>query len=283
MTPTAESHSTISQPVLEEDNSEPPISRSSRSIILAERIADLISTTETSFGTEIRIGVIDEYPFTLECISSCLSLLEKNLKVLSFSSIGDFVGASANDFDLVLLHIHGRTLGQQEPDETIASTLQSFPVIILSDLDATDAMLAAFESGARGYIPTGSTSVGVAVEIIRLVNASGTFVPPSSLRMINRPASTPEFTPDGPLTSRQMAVLHHLTQGKSNKIIAYELKMSESTVKVHVRNIMKKMQATNRTEVAFRARKFWSAEPQRVVFPPQPKRQRGGHYGATPE
>lgn len=57
-------------------------------------------------------------------------------------------------------------------------------------------------------------------------------------------------------TPRQIAVLHRLRQGKANKIIAYELAMSESTVKVHVRNIMKKMSATNRTEAAYRAHMF---------------------------
>jgi hypothetical protein len=41
--------------------------------------------------------------------------------------------------------------------------------------------------------------------------------------------------------------------------------MSESTVKVHVRNIMKKMHATNRTEVAYRAQSLWSAEQSRLV------------------
>ena len=43
-----------------------------------------------------------------------------------------------------------------------------------------------------------------------------------------------------------------LRRGKANKIIAYELNLRESTVKVHVRNIMKKVKATNRTEVVFK-------------------------------
>jgi DNA-binding NarL/FixJ family response regulator len=50
---------------------------------------------------------------------------------------------------------------------------------------------------------------------------------------------------------RQAAVIEALRQGKPNKIIAYELEMRESTVKVHVRNIMKKLKARNRTEVAY--------------------------------
>jgi hypothetical protein len=48
-----------------------------------------------------------------------------------------------------------------------------------------------------------------------------------------------------------MTVVESLRQGKPNKIIAYELNLCESTVKVHVRNIMKKLRAKNRTEVAF--------------------------------
>ena len=51
-------------------------------------------------------------------------------------------------------------------------------------------------------------------------------------------------------TARQGAVIRALCSGKANKIIAYELNMCESTVKVHVRNIMKKLKAKNRTEVA---------------------------------
>ena len=48
-----------------------------------------------------------------------------------------------------------------------------------------------------------------------------------------------------------MDVLKLLEQGKSNKVIAYELGVEESTVKVHVRHIMKKLNATNRTHAAF--------------------------------
>jgi DNA-binding NarL/FixJ family response regulator len=48
---------------------------------------------------------------------------------------------------------------------------------------------------------------------------------------------------------RQLQVLERLRQGKQNKIIAYELGMCESTVKVHIRHIMRKLNARNRTQV----------------------------------
>jgi DNA-binding NarL/FixJ family response regulator len=88
---------------------------------------------------------------------------------------------------------------------------------------------------------------------IDLVRAGGTFVPASSLIAAHH---APETQADvqksnGLFTTRQAAVIDALRQGKQNKIIAYELKMRESTVKVHVRNIMKKLNATNRTQVAY--------------------------------
>lgn len=56
----------------------------------------------------------------------------------------------------------------------------------------------------------------------------------------------------GLLSDRQAAVADAISRGKPNKVIAYELNLCESTVKVHIRSIMKKLQARNRTEVAFK-------------------------------
>jgi DNA-binding NarL/FixJ family response regulator len=55
------------------------------------------------------------------------------------------------------------------------------------------------------------------------------------------------------LTARERKVVQAIQRGKPNKIIAYDLNMCESTVKVHVRNVMKKWKAKNRTDVAIRA------------------------------
>ncbi|TGV73883.1 response regulator transcription factor, partial [Mesorhizobium sp. M00.F.Ca.ET.158.01.1.1] len=60
----------------------------------------------------------------------------------------------------------------------------------------------------------------------------------------------------GMFTTREAAVVEALRTGKANKIIAYELNLCESTVKVHIRNIMKKLKATNRTEVAYKLRQM---------------------------
>jgi len=58
------------------------------------------------------------------------------------------------------------------------------------------------------------------------------------------------------LTGREVAVLDALFKGKANKVIAHELNVRESTVKVHVRNLIKKFKAKNRTEVAYLAQEL---------------------------
>ena len=64
--------------------------------------------------------------------------------------------------------------------------------------------------------------------------------------------------------TRQAEILDCLRRGMANKLIAYELDMCESTVKVHIRHIMKKLNATNRTQVAYLTRGFFESgtEPQ---------------------
>ena len=129
------------------------------------------------------------------------------------------------------------------------------PVVIVSDIDDVNYVVRALKGGARGYIPT-SLSLNVAVEAVRLVEAGGTFVPVSSLAMDRNKQQSIARTGDR-LTERQMMVVEALCQGMANKQIAYELGMSEHTVKVHLRHIMRKLRARNRTEVAVLTKDFF--------------------------
>jgi DNA-binding NarL/FixJ family response regulator len=69
------------------------------------------------------------------------------------------------------------------------------------------------------------------------------------------PAQIPgETTWPCSFSPRQLQVLERLNEGKQNKVIAYELGMAESTVKEHIRHIMKKLNARNRTQVVLMSR-----------------------------
>ena len=127
------------------------------------------------------------------------------------------------------------------------------PVIVLGDDDSPAHVIEILDRGAMGFIPT-SVALKVAIEAIRLVLAGGTFIPASSLFM---GSSSPLSESEQALsklpffTERQLAVIGMLREGKANKVIAHALNMRETTVKVHIRNIMRKLNASNRTQVAY--------------------------------
>jgi two-component system nitrate/nitrite response regulator NarL len=75
-------------------------------------------------------------------------------------------------------------------------------------------------------------------------------------------AATPAAGLAGRLSDREARVLRCLMQGDSNKVIAYRLGLAEPTVKVHVKSILRKVQAANRTQAAMWARQHLPIETQ---------------------
>jgi DNA-binding NarL/FixJ family response regulator len=246
----------------------------------ARERAGLIPSRPTQHWSPINnkpmsIAIVDSHSFTRECIAKSLQECDAALVVSAFDTCeGCF--ESGRTYDLILYHAHGgepdrKSMFGDERGAPFDKVLNLAPVVVLSDVESPEAILDAFESGARGYIPTTDTTLGLALEIVRLVRAGGTFVPPSSLalRRASRrdsPAPVAPVTAE-PFTPRQMAVLRHVKLGKANKTIARELDMSESTVKIHLRNIMKKMRAANRTEVACRADAFETTRQSMAAEP----------------
>ena len=128
------------------------------------------------------------------------------------------------------------------------------PVIVLSYNNDVEMAKAATSRRAKGYIPV-TLGFDIAIEAVRFVLAGGTYVSIDYLLTRTWPGNLPsEAVPaSGAVTARELAVVRAIQQGKSNKVIAYELGMCESTVKVHVRSIMKKLNAKNRTDVAIKS------------------------------
>ncbi|MBX9589277.1 MAG: response regulator transcription factor [Hyphomonadaceae bacterium] len=149
----------------------------------------------------------------------------------------------------------------------MAQLIRELPTVLMSDTEQPEDVLWAIDCGVQGFIPT-NLSLHVVIEALRLVRAGGVFVPATSLipalRGRGSSAQLPERDRSPTMfTARQAAVVEAIGKGKANKIIAHELNMCESTVKVHVRNIMKKLSAKNRTEVALMANRLLS-EPARA-------------------
>jgi DNA-binding NarL/FixJ family response regulator len=200
------------------------------------------------------IVVIDKRALVRECLTRCLKAASGHT-VVSFPNVDSWLEVCDDiSASVILLCIVGKPSDPETQREiSRVSQRSNLPAILLSDIEDPDQIVDAIGHGARGYIPT-SLPFEVIVEVMRLVRAGGVFVPASSLmaaRRSNDRVAVSQQGANGLFTARQAAVVEALRRGKANKIIAYELNMRESTVKVHIRNIMKKLKARNRTEVAF--------------------------------
>jgi DNA-binding NarL/FixJ family response regulator len=203
--------------------------------------------------------LLDDRALDRQCLAQCLAAYKADVLILPFGSIEEWEQKRDDSPPLsaVLLNIGGKRIDEPAISEQIRSLASKFgttPVIVLADSDDFAQIVAALDVGAKGYIPT-SVDIGVCMELIALAVAGGVFVPASTLfamRHLLKPSNSSARPLIGVFTDRQAEVVEALRRGKANKIIAHELNLRESTVKVHVRNIMKKVKATNRTEVAFK-------------------------------
>jgi DNA-binding NarL/FixJ family response regulator len=174
--------------------------------------------------------------------------------VTGCASLSDFAQTALNAQSTVVL-LSVLSLNEEEADAEMAMLTEFQPPVrsmVLARADDLNDALAALGQGANGYISM-SSGFDVFVQALRFVGAGGTYVPAQCLLAARQStASAPEQPATCGITSRELAVIQAIRQGKPNKVIAYELNMCESTVKVHVRHIMKKLQARNRTDVAIK-------------------------------
>ena len=214
-----------------------------------------------------RIAVVDARNLARECFVRTLEVSHPHIVFRGYRSAADWIAAAGKDpHPMTILFNIGSALPS---DPEIASELGelvdaavAIPVIVLGESEDLTEMIETLDRGAGGYIPA-SIGIDIVIEATRLTVAGGMFLPVASVlslrdRLIARPARAGSV--DDRFTARQAAVADALWRGKSNKVIAYELEMSESTVKVHIRNIMKKLSATNRTEAAFKLSTVFARE-----------------------
>jgi DNA-binding NarL/FixJ family response regulator len=203
------------------------------------------------------IVVIDQRLLSRDCLVRCLGEAIAGRKMLAFASATEWLAvAEQHPKPGAILICAARYKSPQSEDDDfrVLRAAGHAPCIVVSDTEDCDQAISAVEDGAQGFLPS-SVSLDVAVQAVRLVEAGGTFIPARLLILSHkaREGATGSGADAASLfTVRQTAVLAALHQGRSNKQIAYQLQMSEGTVKVHVREIMKKVNARNRTEVVLR-------------------------------
>jgi DNA-binding NarL/FixJ family response regulator len=209
----------------------------------------------------ISIALIDPKPLTRRSIAEMLAKALPDYVTLTAASCEELLALRSRltgSPHLIIVYIRSAGVTDsfvQETLELVRLRLPDARVIVLSDRDDVQNINEALTCGVRGYIPT-SVEAEVAIAALRLIKAGGTYIPAHERRSAT---GNPDIGVEGDrrglpveldLTPRELSVLDLLREGKPNKLIAAGLNMEESTVKVHVRNILKKLRAANRTEAA---------------------------------
>jgi DNA-binding NarL/FixJ family response regulator len=224
------------------------------------------------------IALVDPKPLTRRSITDMLATAFHEYVIVTASTCEELLEIDDRQTgrpNLVVINIRSAGLADtsvQSALELLRVRLPEASTVVLSDRDDVEEVNHALTQGVRGYIPT-SVECEVAVAGLRLIGAGGTFAPADALRSTaakvdDQPEGGRQRRSDGrDLTPRELSVLDLLREGKPNKLIARQLDMQVNTVKVHVRNILKKLNAANRTHAAFVANRLLRQHAEPVASP----------------
>jgi DNA-binding NarL/FixJ family response regulator len=200
-----------------------------------------------------RIIIVDDHPLFRAALRQTLSSVDGAMRVEEAGDLGALNAAleADRDCDLVLLDLnmpgaHGFSglllLRAQYPD---------VPVVIISAVEDAKVIRRTFELGAAGYLPksVGPAEIRAAIDTV----LKGEVYVPLGVNLGADDDQTQFIRRLSTLTPQQIRVLMMLSDGLMNKQIAYELSISEATVKAHVSSILQKLDVDSRTQAVIAA------------------------------
>jgi DNA-binding NarL/FixJ family response regulator len=203
------------------------------------------------------IIVADDHPLFREALKAAVGRLESATRFVEADSVASLLVALEKEPDADLLLLDLNMPGAQGFNALVhvRGSRPGLPVVVVSADDDAETIGGALRYGAQGFIPK-STEAGQIGRAIEAVLAGEIYTPPGYVT----PRTASGVDDDlriarrvGGLTSQQFRVLGMLCAGLLNKQIAYELDVSEATVKAHVTAILRKLGVATRTQAVLAA------------------------------
>lgn len=199
----------------------------------------------------IRLLVVDEQPAIRAGVTA---LLEGSpIKVIAEAATGNqaIEQAVRHHPDVVLMEVRLRETDGLEALERIVERSPRIKVVMFTASDSQTHIARAVALGAAGYL----LKTADKEELTSAIQRAHTGLPPDADSLMGRVKNTmirrrPTYDDDIPLTNREVQVLRHVAMGLSNREIGAALEISIETVKEHVQNILRKLEASDRTEAA---------------------------------
>ena len=190
-------------------------------------------------ATPFQVMIVDDHPLMRRGVRQLLEL-DSGFEVVAEAGDGASAIDLANrlDIDVILLDLNMKGMSGLDTLNALRRDGVTAQIIILTVSDASSDVFALIDAGADGYLLKDSAPE-VLLEAIR-AGAKGSKV------FSEREMFGAEEDPFSVLTERELDVLHELAQGLSNKQIASVLNISEQTVKVHIRNLLRKLNVRSR-------------------------------------
>jgi DNA-binding NarL/FixJ family response regulator len=199
----------------------------------------------------IRVLVADEHPVVRVGVTAMLD--DSDVKVIAEASTGNqaIEQTVKHHPDVVLLEVRLPETDGLEAMERIIERSPRTKAVIFTGSDLQSYVARAVALGAAGYL---LKSAG-RDEILAAIRRAHTGLPPEPDSLMGRIKNTmikrrPTYDEEIPLTNREVQVLRHVALGLSNREIAHSLDISVETVKEHVQNILRKLEASDRTQAA---------------------------------
>ena len=200
-----------------------------------------------------RILIIDDHPLFRKGVSQLIAMAP-HLQLVGEASSGAIGVARAKEMDpdLILLDLHMKDMNGIDTLKAIRDAGLDSRVVILTVSDNADDLVTAIRSGADGYLLKDMEPEDLLTAIDQTLNGStviGERLNGLLARAI-REEATANQRDSATLTRREQEILDGLARGLSNKLIARDLDSTEATVKVHVKNLLKKLGFRSRLEAA---------------------------------
>jgi DNA-binding NarL/FixJ family response regulator len=208
--------------------------------------------------------VADDHPLFRTAIKEALEADQGETNFLeanSFESLQELVDKN-REVDLVLLDLHMPGVSGFAGLVYLCKRYPSVPVVIISANEDPVVIKRALEHGAAGFIPK-SSSIDTITDAIAAVLMGEIWSPDTTASNLpgNNVSEVELAERMAQLTPQQFKVLMMMSQGLLNKQIAYELNVSEATIKAHVSEIMSKLGVSNRTQAVLAANQLSVASP----------------------
>ena len=191
-------------------------------------------------ATPFQVMIVDDHPLMRRGVRQLLEL-DPGFEVVAEAGDG-----ARLDIDVILLDLNMKGMSGLDTLNALRRDGVTAQIIILTVSDASSDVFALIDAGADGYLLKDSDPE-VLLEAIRAgAKGSKVFSERVNQYLREREMFGAEEDPFSVLTERELDVLHELAQGLSNKQIASVLNISEQTVKVHIRNLLRKLNVRSR-------------------------------------